>query len=489
MTTDIEPAHQRQSSEMSTVSMSGNRQKDQFSSIAGLDDLAGDDDLSFDDLEDSKDILCDLVSDDKNGGAFIGGNGKKLKRPASSAEKKATHNAVERARRESLNARFLVLADLLPGMTHVKRASKAAIVNKSIELIKDFQTTESRLAKENESLKLELATLKQQWGLQPSVPGVSMFAIPQGPVPAAPAPTPAHVTPALPTSQPKQEVSTPSVVSHPQHSQHQRHSMHNLPLYRPGFGGIFGLSLQDAQVSRSESGSPSSHSHSLPNPPSTAGSNISMSSAQRSVQSAVNGTTNNPGNGGYFDTTGTSAGLTSVSTGSPNSFSQNASANSNATPSPASSHSVPTPGNAYSPNHAYEANNNRGSSPTLQSQANPAMTPFDGSSDASYLAAQFAPRDLAKAHQELQSFIAYQQRMTSGSGLEGHPHSPFLMNGVSMGMPGTSGGGIPFTQATSHSDNASPFCGNPALSNVPAWQMMMSQQAPVTSYGGSHGQF
>jgi hypothetical protein len=81
--------------------------EDLFSSITGLDDLAGEDDESFDDIEDSLD-----GGDRKPGSAAKKGKN----RPASTAEKKATHNAVERARRESLNARFLVLADMLPGM-------------------------------------------------------------------------------------------------------------------------------------------------------------------------------------------------------------------------------------------------------------------------------------------------------------------------------------------------------------------------------------
>lgn len=91
--------------------------EDLFSSITGLDDLAGvngggslDDDLSFDDNDDS-------LMDSK--GASSGGparKGKNRNNSSSTAEKKATHNAVERARRESLNARFLVLADMLPGM-------------------------------------------------------------------------------------------------------------------------------------------------------------------------------------------------------------------------------------------------------------------------------------------------------------------------------------------------------------------------------------
>ncbi|KAJ7503799.1 hypothetical protein B0H11DRAFT_564560 [Mycena galericulata] len=48
------------------------------------------------------------------------------------AERRASHNAVERARRETLNARFLDLAVLLPNLRHLRRPSKSAIVNSSI---------------------------------------------------------------------------------------------------------------------------------------------------------------------------------------------------------------------------------------------------------------------------------------------------------------------------------------------------------------------
>lgn len=105
--------HHRTISNLSSLS-----QEDLFSSITGLDDLAGaqgagqgDDDLSFDDIDDS-------LVDSKAGNAASTGTSRKGKNrlASSTAEKKATHNAVERARRESLNARFLVLADMLPGM-------------------------------------------------------------------------------------------------------------------------------------------------------------------------------------------------------------------------------------------------------------------------------------------------------------------------------------------------------------------------------------
>ncbi|KAF8134053.1 hypothetical protein K438DRAFT_1883718 [Mycena galopus ATCC 62051] len=48
------------------------------------------------------------------------------------AERRASHYAVERARRATLNARFFDLAALLPNLNHIRRPSKLAIVNSSI---------------------------------------------------------------------------------------------------------------------------------------------------------------------------------------------------------------------------------------------------------------------------------------------------------------------------------------------------------------------
>ncbi|KAJ7478243.1 hypothetical protein FB451DRAFT_1396029 [Mycena latifolia] len=48
------------------------------------------------------------------------------------AERRASHNAVERERRDQLNMRLADLAALLPNLEHVRRPSKARIVNSSI---------------------------------------------------------------------------------------------------------------------------------------------------------------------------------------------------------------------------------------------------------------------------------------------------------------------------------------------------------------------
>ncbi|KAJ7040888.1 hypothetical protein C8F04DRAFT_183978 [Mycena alexandri] len=56
-------------------------------------------------------------------------------RRANTAERRATHNAVERMRRETLNGRFLTLASLLPPLAALRRPSKSAIVGSSIATV------------------------------------------------------------------------------------------------------------------------------------------------------------------------------------------------------------------------------------------------------------------------------------------------------------------------------------------------------------------
>lgn len=98
--------------------------------------------------------FMNFTSDDAlNGVAGLSGAKRSAKntRRVNTAERRATHNAVERARRETLNGRFLVrlssipdsaariliglpqdLAALLPNLNTIRRPSKSAIVNSSI---------------------------------------------------------------------------------------------------------------------------------------------------------------------------------------------------------------------------------------------------------------------------------------------------------------------------------------------------------------------
>src|SRR6185436_15042166 len=56
-------------------------------------------------------------------------------RSTNSAERRANHNAVERARRECLNTKFQELAHALPSLAQVRRPSKSIIVQKSLDFI------------------------------------------------------------------------------------------------------------------------------------------------------------------------------------------------------------------------------------------------------------------------------------------------------------------------------------------------------------------
>ncbi|WWC68498.1 uncharacterized protein I206_102427 [Kwoniella pini CBS 10737] len=56
----------------------------------------------------------------------------KPRKRVNTAEKRSQHNAIERARRETLNGKFLSLARLLPSLATSRRPSKSAIVNGSI---------------------------------------------------------------------------------------------------------------------------------------------------------------------------------------------------------------------------------------------------------------------------------------------------------------------------------------------------------------------
>lgn len=92
------------------------------------------------------------------------------------ADKRANHNAVERARRETLNQKFVDLAQSLPSLAHVRKPSKSVIVNRSIEFIVETkQRIEVKdqslglIRAQNEEFKKEINRLRVQLGVQPLV--------------------------------------------------------------------------------------------------------------------------------------------------------------------------------------------------------------------------------------------------------------------------------------------------------------------------------
>ncbi|GAA98761.1 uncharacterized protein L969DRAFT_17995 [Mixia osmundae IAM 14324] len=109
---------------------------------------------------------------------------KKGKKLPTSAERRATHNATERARRESLNSRFLQLAGSLPTMARVKRPSKSIIVSKSLEFINNVRSRERYLLARNANLREQVDSLREQLGLEKLPPAdeedTRMDSMPEG---------------------------------------------------------------------------------------------------------------------------------------------------------------------------------------------------------------------------------------------------------------------------------------------------------------------
>jgi hypothetical protein len=87
---------------------------------------------------------------------------RKPSRRANTAERRATHNAVERQRRETLNGRFLDLAALLPNLSQIRRPSKSAIVNSSIAYIHASRRHRAMASRELRLLKLEADALRRE---------------------------------------------------------------------------------------------------------------------------------------------------------------------------------------------------------------------------------------------------------------------------------------------------------------------------------------
>jgi hypothetical protein len=99
----------------------------------------------------------------------------KPNRRANTAERRATHNAVERQRRETLNGRFYDLAALLPNLSQIRRPSKSAIVNSSIAHITASRRHRLLAAQQLRLVKAEGDALRaevNEWRARAGVPGV-----------------------------------------------------------------------------------------------------------------------------------------------------------------------------------------------------------------------------------------------------------------------------------------------------------------------------
>ncbi|KAJ7120597.1 hypothetical protein C8R43DRAFT_1241606 [Mycena crocata] len=78
------------------------------------------------------------------------------------AERRASHNAVERQRREALNARFLDLAAMLPNLANIRRPSKSSIVNSSIAHVRASRRHRFIASQQVRALKEECDSLRRE---------------------------------------------------------------------------------------------------------------------------------------------------------------------------------------------------------------------------------------------------------------------------------------------------------------------------------------
>ncbi|KAI8919920.1 hypothetical protein DFJ77DRAFT_450474 [Powellomyces hirtus] len=101
-------------------------------------------------------------------------------RAVNMAERRAYHNATERARRENLNHRFQELAQALPSLISVRKPSKSVIVNHSLQFVTDVKRKMeikdralNSLRNQNAALLTEMNKLKEILGL-PQTPAPDM---------------------------------------------------------------------------------------------------------------------------------------------------------------------------------------------------------------------------------------------------------------------------------------------------------------------------
>jgi len=106
-------------------------------------------------------LTSDLLPDSSPTNSVPAGK-RKPSRRANTAERRATHNAVERQRRETLNGRFLDLAGLLPNLSQIRRPSKSAIVNSSIAHVHASRRHRLIAARELRLLQLEADALRRE---------------------------------------------------------------------------------------------------------------------------------------------------------------------------------------------------------------------------------------------------------------------------------------------------------------------------------------
>ncbi|KAF9257833.1 hypothetical protein L218DRAFT_990845 [Marasmius fiardii PR-910] len=84
------------------------------------------------------------------------------RRNPTAEDRRATHNAMERARRETLNKKFLELAKLLPSIPQHRRPTQSLIVNSSISYVHASRRHRSVAARELSALHTEVEQLREE---------------------------------------------------------------------------------------------------------------------------------------------------------------------------------------------------------------------------------------------------------------------------------------------------------------------------------------
>ncbi|KAI9258844.1 hypothetical protein BDA99DRAFT_102808 [Phascolomyces articulosus] len=84
------------------------------------------------------------------------------KRMQTKAERRAEHNAIERARRENLNTKFQQLAHSLPNLQNDRRPSKGTIIERTLDFVKNTVMKEEKFESEIRKLRQEHEELMRQ---------------------------------------------------------------------------------------------------------------------------------------------------------------------------------------------------------------------------------------------------------------------------------------------------------------------------------------
>ncbi|KAH8553956.1 hypothetical protein BGW37DRAFT_482907 [Umbelopsis sp. PMI_123] len=106
-------------------------------------------------------------------GSPTSSNGRKM---TSKADRRAEHNAIERARRESLNTKFQELAHSLPNLQNDRRPSKGTIIERTLDFVKRtiiqeerYRTEIERLREQNSKLRARIGSISSESSPEPSI--------------------------------------------------------------------------------------------------------------------------------------------------------------------------------------------------------------------------------------------------------------------------------------------------------------------------------